>query len=535
LIPDKSTEDHKYLVCKQSAKNIKNGKNISCVWDEAKNLRVGDYLVCPDKFEKTEKPSTDIDLPKFGPKPQPLDWLVNSQEGMYILGYFIGDGFASEEGDGQSVEFAIAQKDEEIGNFIFDTFSKNGYKPRKSSYYKQKECQAYRIRIHSRSLCRWLRKHFYDENKVKVFPSWAYGDKDFIRGLFDADGHYIEKTTSKKVISSTSLSITYGSLITLTNLHYEPTVREVIRRSQHYPNAKPIYQITWNENPIKPVSIRKNGKIFRRINKIEEIETLDKVYDIGVESDDHAFISNGVVTHNCVSQAWAGVIDCLKATEIVLKGENEKWIKATASEPIYGFARVEIGGGRLGGDGCYGSWGAKSLREYGTLMRQKYGDYDLTRYSGRRARDWGRRGRGVPNILEPTAREHPVRTTSLVRTYEECRDAIANGYPVNVCSNQGFSKRRDSEGFSRPSGSWSHSMLFAGVDDSYKRPGLLCINSWGHNWISGPKRHDQPNGSFWVDASVVNRMLRQYNDSFSASGFEGYPARKLTGHMAAWA
>ena len=72
-------------------------------------------------------------------------------------------------------------------------------------------------------------------------------------------------------------------------------------------------------------------------------------------------------------------------------------------------------------------------------------------------------------------------------------------------------------------------MAFVGMDDEFKRPGLLCVNSWPVNWISGPKRHEQPDGSFWVDAEVADSMLRQ-NDSFALSGFEGYPSQTNGNH-----
>lgn len=59
------------------------------------------------------------------------------------------------------------------------------------------------------------------------------------------------------------------------------------------------------------------------------------------------------------------------------------------------------------------------------------------------------------------------------------------------------------------------------------RPGLLCLNSWGTSWISGPKYpDDQPDGSFWVDAETATRMLRG-RDSFAVSGIEGFPYRNL--------
>lgn len=228
---------------------------------------------------------------------------------------------------------------------------------------------------------------------------------------------------------------------------------------------------------------------------------------------------------DCVSHGWAKGVEVLMAVEILLNGEREQFKGLVATEGIYGSSRVEVGGGRLGNsDGSLGSWAAKAVKNYGTLQRQKYGSHDLTTYSGRKAKDWGYRG--LPDELEDISREHPVETVSLVTTYEEARDAIANGYPVPVCSNQGFSSQRDRDGFARPSGSWAHCMVFVSADDEFKRPGLLCVNSWGTDWISGPKRHDQPDGSFWVDADTCNRMLRG-KDSFAVSNFKGYPSRKI--------
>jgi hypothetical protein len=52
------------------------------------------------------------------------------------------------------------------------------------------------------------------------------------------------------------------------------------------------------------------------------------------------------------------------------------------------------------------------------------------------------------------------------------------------------------------------------------------MNSWGPDWIDGPKRHDQPDGSFWIDAEVCDRMFREH-DSFTGSDVVGYPAQSL--------
>lgn len=230
---------------------------------------------------------------------------------------------------------------------------------------------------------------------------------------------------------------------------------------------------------------------------------------------------------DCVSHGWGLAIDFVKAIQIN-QGSGEQFIAETATEAIYALDRVEVGRGQLGnGDGAVGAWAAQAVKDYGTLLRQPYGSIDLTTYSGARAREWGKRGNGLPDALEPEAKEHPIRTASLVTTYEEARDAIANGFPVPVCSNQGFSETRDADGFARASGSWSHCMCFIGIDDTATRPALLCMNSWGPDWISGPKRLNQPEGSFWVDAKIANNMLRKNPDSFAISSFVGFPAQSL--------
>lgn len=229
---------------------------------------------------------------------------------------------------------------------------------------------------------------------------------------------------------------------------------------------------------------------------------------------------------DCVSHGWSLLGDTLNCVQIN-QGQRQKFMGEIATEVMYAGSRIEIGQGGCGrGDGSIGAWASQFISEYGTLVRGKYGSIDLTNYDGNRARSWGMPGKGVPDELETLIREHPVKTVSLVQTYEEARDAIANGYPVAVCSNQGFQESRDSAGFARPSGVWGHCMCFIGCDDAYSRPGLLCMNSWGPSWISGPKRNDQPEGSFWVDADTVNRMLRM-QDSFAGSGFKGFPAQNI--------
>ena len=231
---------------------------------------------------------------------------------------------------------------------------------------------------------------------------------------------------------------------------------------------------------------------------------------------------------DCVSFGAAAAVDAVKATEICVRGVLEEWVAETATEPIYAASRVEIGRGELGtGDGSYGAWGARAVKEIGTLVRIQYPDHDLRKYSGQRAYDWGLPRAGVPDDIEPTMREHPIRTVSLVTTYEEVRDAVANGYAVTIASACGFKTTRDDEGFLLPDGSWPHQMAVIGVDDAYRRPGVLVVNSWGRYWVDGPKRHGQPDGTFWCDADGLERKIQRGQDSWAFGDYEGFPPKKL--------
>lgn len=231
---------------------------------------------------------------------------------------------------------------------------------------------------------------------------------------------------------------------------------------------------------------------------------------------------------DCVSHSYGLGVDILTAIQIIKRNSPQRWVAKAATEIIYGGSRVEIGrkeyGKNFGGDGSTGTLAAEFIKRYGILLRQKYLDkWDFTDYDGQLARQLGRNG--VPDELEPLCKIHPVGCVTLVRSWEEARDCIYNGYPITLSSSQGFSTKsgRDSEGFLVPSRRpWMHSMLLAGIDDSHTRPGGLIINSWGTNWIKGPIRHNQPLGSFWADASVVDRMCKQ-GDSIALSCYAGYP------------
>ena len=243
---------------------------------------------------------------------------------------------------------------------------------------------------------------------------------------------------------------------------------------------------------------------------------------------------------DCV--AWGYELGCtvLAAVDIAVRREAEEWKGQFATEPIYGGSRVEARGRSKGGwnDGSYGGAAAKWVRDWGVLLRYDYSkgtgnqEHNLKKYSSNKAKQWGNYGCGGKSdrgLLDKEAKLHPVQTVSMVTTFDEAAAAIANGYPVPVCSQQGFTSKRDPDGFCKAKGSWAHCMLFLGVRHG-SRPGLLLTNSWGRS-VSGPVwPTNQPDAigacSWWVDASVVDSMLRG-QDSYALSGYNGFKRRDM--------
>jgi hypothetical protein len=225
----------------------------------------------------------------------------------------------------------------------------------------------------------------------------------------------------------------------------------------------------------------------------------------------------------CVGCGWKHCADVCQASAIVA-GQSFEW-RPVSAEVIYGGSRVEVGRGRLSGDGSVGAWAKEYVSSRGGIAAmQKYASADLSTFSPARARDFGRRG--VPPDIAESAREHPVKSCALVKSWSDAKRAIQQGYPVAVCSDQGFTMERDSTGRCRPQGTWPHCMALIGVRLGPNEGGFL-LNSWGNSAHTGEAwPPDMPVAGFWADAAVLDRMLRQ-GDSFALADVAGFPQRKL--------
>jgi hypothetical protein len=220
---------------------------------------------------------------------------------------------------------------------------------------------------------------------------------------------------------------------------------------------------------------------------------------------------------DCVSFGHGHANDLRQCVEIAL-GEATEY-RETDTEFIYGTSREA--GGMLGrGDGSYGSAAVKAMTTMGVASREMLGSAGA--YSGSRARSWGRTG--VPAELKSKAAPFKLGSAVKVTTWDELVASLRNGSPVTICSNQGFTLRRDNDGFCSASGSWAHCMFISGV--RFDRPGACICQSWGADTPSGPTALGQPSFSFWADRRVIERILAA-GDSWALSGSPDFAKKRV--------
>jgi hypothetical protein len=218
------------------------------------------------------------------------------------------------------------------------------------------------------------------------------------------------------------------------------------------------------------------------------------------------------------------------AAHALYASESVAWSIGERSEPpmwasqasIYGGSRCEIRSKQenRGGDGSTGYHAAKWLKEYGVIYAKPYPSVDCTDNSPSRCKDWGRYGNGGKGNtkLDQTAKETPARYVTKVSNWDELVAAICTGNAVTIASSQGFSKACDEDSFLSPRGTWMHQMALVGIKVT-GRQGACVMNSWGGEWLTYPDvrwPEDLPDGCFWADRKVIERILSQ-QDSWAIS------------------
>lgn len=234
----------------------------------------------------------------------------------------------------------------------------------------------------------------------------------------------------------------------------------------------------------------------------------------------------------CVGCGWKHILDVALGIDIQNGNNKAKW-KPVSVEVIYAGSRVDIGGGKLKGDGSVGAWAKEFVMQDGIAPMEEVAGVDLSVFSPDRARQWGKSG--MPAGVKAIAKQFPIKAAAQVKSAEEGVKALQQDYPIAICSNVGFANAdgtpgtRDQYGFVKPRGNWGHCMAAI----AYRKAagaapaGVFILNSWGDSAHKGPVvPPDAPVAGFWCDIKTFDKILKQ-NDSYAVSSVTGFPAKKL--------
>lgn len=214
----------------------------------------------------------------------------------------------------------------------------------------------------------------------KVFPSWIKtaspeAKRQFLCGFQGGDGSYIgtnEKTqqqqvrirptklTARKVVldshieymnNISNLLAEFGIISNIgiqqsKNITSKEVVLHISVKNQNIEKYSDIIEYAYCNHkrirsrlPIEFVRLRNRGiklpynkmKEFRRgntvcmfVDSVEKIEPTAKVYDFATNSDNHSFIANSIVVHNCVPSRMTinQLIECVMGNICAIRGEE---------------------------------------------------------------------------------------------------------------------------------------------------------------------------------------------------------------------
>ena len=197
----------------------------------------------------------------------------------------------------------------------------------------------------------------------------------------------------------------------------------------------------------------------------------------------------------------------------------------------YGITRVQIGNNSIPcrSDGAYPSDFVRGLKQFGFVYR----DEVLARgfnYSGALDREWG--CSGPPRDLIALGKTRDGGDAYPIRSIDEWRDAIANGYPLTVAFPwkpgrvYAGADGRSCMAFDGPN-KGGHQISSLAYDGSSGKPYWLLFNSHGANWPAGAKRDDgTPPGSIWVDEKWA-RWIVANGELWAISDVPGFEAEEL--------
>lgn len=271
-------------------------------------------------------------LPRYWQRmPERLGVDVNCDAFFYMLGRWLGDGWIKKRRDRNEQDLVRICANNAEADALEGRLAATGLKWTRSRHTPSVEVFDLAV-ASSRILIPWLRANFGEFAHAKTLPAWIYAceaklRESLIDGYWDADGHIQEG--GLKVASSVSRCLAIGMKMLLQSLDIVAAIGRIparktngINDKQNEMNCRETYTVSWRKSVSREKCLRSELHIWGAVHSVEPGQEKTEVVDITV-ADDHSFVADGQVVHNC---DW-GPLDENDRPIKELKGETfRRWV-----------------------------------------------------------------------------------------------------------------------------------------------------------------------------------------------------------------
>ncbi len=250
--------------------------------------------------------ATPKELPRYWMRmPVTLGVDVTAPAFFYMLGRWLGDGWFKKRTHRQDLVRICAKKSEadELGARLAET----GLMWHRSSHTETVDVFDLSAEA-SRVLIRWISANFGEYAYGKTLPTWVFGATDeqkwaLIEGYLDADGH--EQDGGKVASVSVSRCLAVGLRLLLQSLGVAASISRTeggqtnsINNPERTMSCREAFSVSWRRETDWEKCERTELHLWGRVREVEPCRENVEVVDITV-ADDHSFIADGQVVHNC--------------------------------------------------------------------------------------------------------------------------------------------------------------------------------------------------------------------------------------------
>lgn len=258
----------------------------------------------------TEYPASTV--PTIG-GPRPIH--VEDERFAWIVGRWLGDGSLRVRQDRSSETFITCGKHEanDLEKSLTWVHHDCGTCAPEVTWSKRELRTAFVYANSHSELARWLKEHFGQHSHGKTVPSWVLGApqewrRALLAGYLSADGHDNGRGWQA---ASVSKGLALGIRLLAESLDHRVSLtwshRDTWRIEGRTGRARPQWTVTWLHDIKRATSQTATtfgGHSWGVIKDVEPGTTDTLVYDLTV-AEDHSYVADGIVVHNCTNHSKA--------------------------------------------------------------------------------------------------------------------------------------------------------------------------------------------------------------------------------------